>query len=381
MGGVPLFVTIGRARPERDTDARMAAPRTEHRLATVRTMGLAVACTPLLLPLLRSAGLVPLLLAGGVAVVIGAPAAVAEWRTRSEPSPALSAGLASIAEIGGLLVVASALASVAHSGTSGVLLAIGAWLAGALLADRPAYAAVPALAGLGLLAVATGVDLVQAPPWTLLEPHWERTSAVIGPAASVGMLLACAGIGQWTLGPARPPGERHAPWGAVGLGLGLATLLVVDEAARYERALGVGGGSHAIDVVLALALASATSAVSDRGGQTTELRRRPSSVLARAGIGLALSLALAGPAWPVRDLLLAVVLPAVGALGLGAAAARAEGGDRLALGAGAAVFTLALVASWPGVPGRAVDAVIVGAFVVAGFWLVATRAVLAGRQA
>jgi hypothetical protein len=367
----------------------MAAPRSEHRLAkwdlwwggpTVRSMGIALAVVPLLVPLLSRGGLAPIVVAAGVALLLGTPAAIAEWRTPLHggptPNAGLRAALSSTAEVTGVLLVSSALAALAHTGAVGVLLATGAWIAGSLLTHRPGWAAAPALVGVLGIAAATGLDLRLAPPWTLLEPHWEALPETIGAALVAGVLLAGAGTGQWALSGPRPPGDRFAPWAAVGLGLGAVTLLTLDAGARFEAALGDPEllGSLPVTLATALALVSATAAVAGRSGG-------PGIGRLRVAVGLGVTLLLAGPAWEIRPWVTLGLVPLAAAFCLGAAAVRAAGADRVALGAAAAVLVGAAASAWPGLPDRTLDAVGVGAAVVAAFWFVATRSVLARRTA
>ncbi|MEQ1507766.1 MAG: hypothetical protein ABMB14_36395, partial [Myxococcota bacterium] len=159
----------------------------------------------LVVPLLIDGGLVAVGVAAAVALAIAAPAAVAEWRTPPDPNPSSRAAVASVAEIAGLVLVAAATGELAAIGWIGGLLGVGVWIAARLLIRRPGWTVVPAVAGLGLLAVVAGFDLRAAPPWTLLAPQWDALPRVLGPAAAAGVLLAAGGLGQWTLGPPRPP--------------------------------------------------------------------------------------------------------------------------------------------------------------------------------
>ncbi|MEZ4236503.1 MAG: hypothetical protein R3F59_10160 [Myxococcota bacterium] len=126
-----------------------AAPRLEHRQATVRSVGIALAAVPVVLPLLSRGGLAPLVAAAAAALLVGAPAAVAEWRTPpagQAPRPVLGAPVVpriaaqAVAEVAGLLLVASALAGVARDDGVGSLLAAGAWVAALLLSPPPGLA-------------------------------------------------------------------------------------------------------------------------------------------------------------------------------------------------------------------------------------------------
>ena len=357
-----------------------AAPRTEHGRVTLQSLGLAFAVPSLLLvPLLSRGGLAPIVVAAAVALLVGAPAALATWRTRSEPLPArpaapvVTSAYTSVAELVGLLLVSAALASLsAEGGAVGLLLAIVIWPASAALARLPRWISVPAILGLaGLVGVAV-VAAAASPPWTLLEPHWDAWRQYLGPAATAGVLLGGAGTGHWTIGPQRPPGDRHSPWAVVGAGILVATALVVELGARFERTLGVPGAGLGVLALTGAGLVSTTATLALRSGLGTA---------PRMVAGLGLTLVLAGPAAGIRPWIGAVVVPLLAALLLAGIAWRATGPDRLFATVAAIVLAAGAVVAWPGVPEDTGDAVWIGLVGVAAFWFVATRTLLARRTA
>src|SRR5262245_744803 len=111
----------------------MMGPRSEHRVATAASVGAGLGAVGLVVPMLTDGGLVGVLAAAAIGVLVGAPAAVAEWRTRDrEPdrsgsrplgpqAPELAAAVTGVAELAGLLLVANLLAELAHTGWFGAL--------------------------------------------------------------------------------------------------------------------------------------------------------------------------------------------------------------------------------------------------------------------
>ncbi|MEQ1569573.1 MAG: hypothetical protein ABMA64_28305, partial [Myxococcota bacterium] len=165
----------------------------------------------------------------------------------------------------------------------------------------------------------------------------------------------------------------RAPIGMAGVGIALATALAVHRGAAFEVSLGEGFGGVEAAVWLSLigvSLAGAATFV-PRGLQT------PSG--ARPLVGSLLTAALAGPGAAVSPWLLGVVLPGVV---LTTTAARIARGSRAWPELAAAVAAAAaLVGGWPGRPSHVGDAVWLGLSVVVGFWFVATRTLLARREA
>jgi hypothetical protein len=158
----------------------------------------------------------------------------------------------------------------------------------------------------------------------------------------------------------------------VGVGIALATALAVDRGSLYEASLGASTASPWTDAlvgVAAVSLAGATAYSPRSGG------RRWVRPLA----GFVATAVFAATGDHVQPWVWDAVGPAVTAALLAATAIRASGVDRTAAGAGALVAGAAAALGWPGWPGRVLDAVLVGAMLVTGFWFVATRSVLARR--
>src|SRR5688572_24807138 len=97
-----------------------AAPaRVERLTASSATLGIGVVGAVAASELLVDGGLAPIVVAAGTALVIGAPGALAEWRSRGEFSalpPAASAGVVAMAEVVGLLLASAVLAWLAAGG-------------------------------------------------------------------------------------------------------------------------------------------------------------------------------------------------------------------------------------------------------------------------
>lgn len=374
------MASISESANSRPSDFVGAGPRSERGRVTLQSLGIAFAVPSLLLlPLLARGGLAPMVVAAASALLVGAPAALATWRTRSEPESvravpqALRTASTSVAELVGLLLVAAALASLSDTGGAvGLLLAIVAWPASAALVRLPRWVAVPALIGLLGLVGAAVVEAASAPPWTLLEPHWDAWRQYLGPAATAGVLLGGAGTGHWTIGPRRPPGDRHSPWAVVGVGILVTTALVVELGSRYERTLGVPGVGMAALALTGTGLVSTTATLALRSGLGT---------VPRTLAGLGLTCLLAGPAAGIRPWIGTAVVPLLAALLLAGIAWRASGPDRLVAAGAAAVLAAGAVIAWPGVPETTADAVWIGLVGVGGFWFVATRTLLARRLA
>jgi hypothetical protein len=359
----------------------MGRTSSEHRVATFRTLAVGLVAPPLLLPLLEQGGLAPVAIAAVSALLVGAPAAVVAWRVSEvqvEPAP-VRAAVGSAGELAACLWAACGVAAALGSSSGWLhwLLIPLVWVAGALLSRLPRGLALTAgLSVVGLLAVA-GRALGTDAPWTLLEPHWDGWTSYAGPSALVGALLSGLGLGTWTLGVRRPPGERHAPWSAAGLALLGALALVVERSARYEVGLGSPAPSGPLVTALLMGLLSAgIGAWLTREGapKVTGLPSVP------AVLGLLLSLLLAGPAAGALPLVAGALVPMLVLCELLSCAVRSGGADRVLLGIAALLVVSATTLGWPGLPVRVLDAALLGGFWVGAFWFVATRSVLARRS-
>jgi hypothetical protein len=359
----------------------MGRTSSEHRVATFRTLAVGMVAPPLLLPLLEQGGLAPVAIAAVSALLVGAPAAVVAWKVSEAPlAPApLRAAVGSAGELAACLWAACGVAAALGEGPGWLpwVLVPLVWGAGALLSRLPrALALVAGLSVVGLLAVA-GRALVADAPWTLLEPHWDGWTRYAGPAALAGALLSGLGLGAWTQGVRRPPGERHAPWAAAGLGLLAALALLVERSARYETGLGALSAPGPLVTVLLLGLLSAGIGA----WLTREVAlKAPRLPLVPALLGMLLTLLLAGPAAGALPLVASALVPMLVLCELLSCAVRSGGADRVLLGIAALLVVSATTLGWPGLPARILDAALLGGFVVGTFWFVATRSVLARRS-
>lgn len=355
-------------------------PTNEHSSARARTLPAALVAPVMLLPLLDGGGIVPILIAAGVSLAIGVPAAQMQWRSASRPAspPALAEALGSGIEVSSLLWL-------------GVLLshafALGLWSPGAapwvmslvcaraLAPDRyPAAFAALGLASLAVLCVSALVGLEAASPWTLLEPRWEPWQTYAGPSALVGLLSAGVGTGLWSSFVRRPPGERHAPWAVAGASILAALALVVERAVRFEQGLG-----EELPPPVHVQIATALLFASSVGPTLARERTRPWARLGRAAVVAGIALLLAGPAAGARPAVASVIVPLLALFPLLSSSVRAERGERILLVSISGALLVSVGVSWPGLPLSSLDALILGAIVVGSFWVVATRSVLAGR--
>lgn len=345
--------------------------------AGVGALGLALAApAALLLPTLPDGGLAPLAVAGVIALLVGAPAAVAQWRAAPEDSAIVTATTEGLSDLVALGVVAASVAPwIAATGWEGSVLALGAWAFAWFAARHVLLSAAPALLATGLAVAAGGRALASDPrPWTLLEPQWGSWPLWLGAAVVAGLWMGGLGAGEWTLGAVRRPGERRGPWAGAGAGLLLIGGLAAHTAGQFEASLGAARpdpilGDPISGVIAFLILASAAATV---------LRRRGAAP-PRLLLGGLATLWLAGPALGALQLGLHAALPAATIVLCGAAARRAQGAGRATLIVAAALATGALVLAWPGLPQAMLDAAAAAATLAAAFWLVATRATLAGR--
>src|SRR5690606_38989985 len=144
----------------------------------------------------------------------------------------------------------------------------------------------------------------------------------------IGLLLAPAGVGQWSSGPEVPPGGGRLAWATVGLALLLAVANALRAGARFEAAL----GADVVDPTASAALVSALLA-----GASSLLARRGSqrALWTRAAIGLLATLWFVGPGSPALEPVLDAVLPVSLGMVLVAIARYADGPPRAAAGVGA----------------------------------------------
>ncbi len=313
---------------------------------------------------LASGGLATVTTAAVVAMILGAPAAVSEWKS---PRLDTSQGVAErgLVSAWGVLIVGAAAGGWVHAmGWRGGGMAVVAWLAAGALAR---WASVGGAIGLLAVAVATVTALVglRADPWTLLEPHWDAIGTW-GPAAVVlGLLLSLAGLGQWTVGPVRRPGQRRAPWAPVGAGLLMAVALSVRSATAFETTVGANTSDAAVPWLVAAAVFAGACTVCARSGP---------SGWTLALLGGITTAWFAGPAHGALPFWWHGVLPLGLAASLSLVARRQSGVARVSAGLAAATALGAGVWGWPGVPERTADAAAAGGLLVVAFWLVATHA-------
>ncbi|HHO52479.1 MAG TPA: hypothetical protein ENK18_16830 [Deltaproteobacteria bacterium] len=340
-------------------------------------LGLALAAPAmLLLPTLADGGLAPLSIAGVIALFVGAPAAVARWRAAPEHNTIVSAISDGLADLVALSVIGASVAPwIADAGWRGGLLALLAWSFAWVTARHVLLSALPALLAVGIAVVAGGRALLTEPyPWTLLEPHWGSWPLWLGASVVAGLWMGGIGAGEWSLGAVRRPGERRGPWAGAGAGLLLIGGLAAHTAGRLEDSLGaipVDQAGHDLlsGVIASLILASAAATVLRRQGPA-----RPRLILGVLG-----TLWLAGPALGALQLGTNTGLPAAMIVLCLGAARRAVGPGRATLVVAAVLAAGALVLAWPGLPRAMVDAAATAATLAGAFWLVATRATLAGR--
>ncbi len=339
------------------------------------TLGLSLVVPGVLLvPVLPMGGLAPIAVAAVVTALVAVPAASAEWRAAAEHDPALRAIGEGVGDLAALLVVAAASAGlVAGLGPIGWLLVPAVWLLAAVFSRSPAAMLVPAALALLLGGGSAVQAAVTGPaPWTLLEAHWETWASWLGPALVAGLWMGGAGTAEWTLGPVRRPGESRAPWAGAGAGLLLITALAAREGVRFESAL----GPAPVDGIGAAILFLAASA-----GAATLLRRRPPGGArtvwwARLVVGGLATLWLAGPAAGTLAFGWSTALPLALLGSLLLVARRQHGAVRVPPLVAAGAALLAVVLEWRGLPRGMLDAGAAAITLAAGFWLVATRAVL-----
>ncbi|MBX2800925.1 MAG: hypothetical protein KTR31_24810 [Myxococcales bacterium] len=390
----------------------------------------AVVPVALLVPATTQGGLAPVATAVAVGLVVGIPAAVAEWRHPGSEDPSWRAAVATVADLVALGAIALAVAPwVVEAGPLGWALAVAGWAMAWALRSAPLLRASVMVAAVVLAWCAAVVALITGPmPFTLLTPawSWSAVQSWLGPALLAGLWLGGAGTGQLSMGDHRRPGRDGSPWA----GAGAAILLVV--AVEILVASGHEGGTSwprgVVGTVMALVAVSA--------GATVLARRRDPGTHDGASVvrwrvlgGMVLTVLAAGPALPswefaantalpmgmvgsmmlvakgsTRDLptRLAAVAAAVvgvtvwwGATGLQwsepvvlGVACTATLGSTLALLVLSAPLHAAMLMAWTalvlnasGPPRGMADAAVAALVLAAAFWLVATRTAVAWRRA
>ena len=315
---------------------------------------------------LATGGLAPVLVAGAVALTLGAGLAARE-KQRNPPTHlsggllTVRAGLEDLAVVG-VAVVATAM--VLRTGPWwGAAAVLATWLLVALAPARAALAAGPlALVALAVLAGGAVTALVDAPPWTLLQPGWATWSDWLPWSLGAGVFAASVGFGRWRR--IAPPGRGTLPWAVVATGLAAWTLIALRAAARFELAR-----SFQPDPLLVVATAGGAAAVVCGAWGRAEGRPTPfalvAALLAAAVLGVAPASASA--------LVVATGLPLLvfGVLLLDAWGDR--GATRWLRVGGALVAAATALLAWPGVPDEVLPTAVAAAVVVVGFWTVATR--------
>lgn len=356
----------------------------EHTIARARTLSAGLLAPVLLLPLLMQGGLAPVLLAATVALLAGAPAAGVEWRVASpvQGPAALRVAVESTRELASLLwasaVVAEAVAFELWPEPVGVWGAVVVWGLAIMLPRWPLLLGIAGGLSVMIVCALAAEGLWTASPWTLLDPRWERWESYGASAALCGLWMSGVGVGVWSVGGRRPPGERSAPWGAVGLALLFALALVVTRAVRYEETLGAASSSTPLAAgALTVLLAAGVGSLLVRGPARVSL----SEQLTRAIVGMSLALVLFGPASAARPFVIYTIVPMLVLFSLLVSAAYSHNTDRIQMLFAGVLFTLMGVLGWPGMPAGTFDAAVLGLFFVGIFWFVATRSVLAWRTA
>ena len=316
-------------------------------------------------------GLAPLAVAAAVAALVGVPIARIEWRNRQAPDSSVGHGMDALGDVL-LLSWLAALWARMWPGWTGAMTGVVVWLAAWAVIRIRRDVSVVALAGLcGVqAALAAGAGLVEAPPWTLLEPQWSGWSDWVAWSLLSGLLLTGAGLAHWSRGPASPPGTGHVPWLPAGLAL-LVTLGAACRAgSRFEADLGPEVDALGLGVAVLAVVAAAAAAMAPRPvGQNRQL-----------AFGAIATLWFAGPGSGSVGWMLGVWLP-LGIAAMLAHRARHLGGQqRYVCAVGATVALAALFLGFPGVPESPPQAVAAAFTGVALAWIAGTRALLAGGE-
>jgi hypothetical protein len=339
------------------------------------TVGLALAyAATLQVDRLSVGGLAPIAVTVVVAVFLGLPLATTEWRVGASGrfSGPAARGARALAELWSLFLVGAIAAPwVQDAGGRGQIVAAGLWVGSALAVRLTGGLVVPVIAAAVCVgALAAAVPTVgEAPPWTLLEPHWSTWRDWLPAAIGGGFLLSAAGWGQWSgvAGPA--PGRGQLPWAVAGVALLAAVAVVVRHAVWFEQNAGGEVFDLASRLVAVGAVVAAGSAVLCREGV------RGAAVLHGIG-GLLATLWFAGPAYEALPLWWGTLLPLGPALFAVALAVHADGSRRAVAAVAAVVLLGAAVAGWPGLPQQAAAAAAAAGTVVIAVWVAGTRAVL-----
>jgi len=349
-----------------------------------RTIGIGLCVPGLLVGSVTDGGIAPIVVAAATAAVVGVPAAQAEWRVPAA-RPGMAEAAAGTARLAGILLVAATAAPLVRAaGAVGALGCAVGWIAAVALASRARAAWWIAVALLAVAAGRAAFGAASAPGVTLLAPQWESWSSWLGPAIVAGVLAGGAGLGPWTIGPARVPGHDETPWAVGGAAMLLATLWVVQAGARFEATLGITLADPGRDALLAgAALLGAALVVGPRAVPT-----RSGAILLRAAAGAAATLWLAGPGLGAIPLVLRGVVPCLAALGvayaawgIGAPQRRSRPGwSALAPWVGSTAVIAAVLGRPPAMPGSLAAGAAGGLLLAVGFWIVATRVVLAARE-
>lgn len=322
---------------------------------------------------LARGGLAPLGAVAVVAVLVAAPSTTAERSAAEVLDESSTTGRAvrALGELLGLVLVAALAAPLlAPLGLTGLGTALLGWLVLFFLAQRFGNLSTVVFAALTFVLAVVGalLALTLAPPWTLLLPGWSDASRWAPGAIVTGLMLAPAGLGQWSHGPEVPPGGGRLVWTTVGMALLLAVASALRSGARYEAALGAGVIDPVATATLITALFAATCSILARKGTQR-------AVWSRGAIGLLATLWFVGPGDPALEPVLDAVLPVGLALVLLASARHATGPSRLAAATGAVLALVAAIMGPATLPDSVGGAVALALTLVAMFWYVAARSV------
>jgi hypothetical protein len=319
-------------------------------------------------------GLAPIAVTVVVAVFLGLPLASTEWRVGASGrfSGPSARGAQALAELWSLFLVGAIAAPwVREAGGRGMVVAAGLWVAAALATRLTGGLVVPVLAaavGAGALGVAA-VTVGDAPPWTLLEPHWSTWRDWLPVAVGGGFLISAAGWGQWSGVSGPTPGRGQLPWAVGGVALLVAVAVALRHAVWFEQHAGGEVFDVATRLVVVGAVVAAGSAVLSREGV------RGAEVLHGIG-GLLATLWFAGPAYGALALWWGTLLPLGLALFAVVLALHADGSRRAVAGMAAVVLLAAAAGGWPGLPQQAAAAAAAAGTAVVAVWVAGTRAVL-----
>lgn len=186
---------------------------------------------------LAAGGLAPLLVAAGVAILIGAPLATQLW-ARARRDDTQAEAMRTSARVCATLVAAGVAAVLAPDDLAGM--ALGTGLLGLAILIVQVRSGLAIL--LGLAGAAGAMATTPAAPWTLLEPSWSSWQSWLPLSVGTGMLLAGAGFGSWSGGDAALPGYRRGPWLTVGLGITVLTASAIVWGQQFEHSMGLERG-------------------------------------------------------------------------------------------------------------------------------------------